>query len=231
MVARFAGLASGIVGALIAGVAWSVFDWATGAPGSNPWRHALAMAVRIAAFVLLVLLEHYREKHFHRERTLSRTDPLTGVENSRAFAERAALEMSRLARSGKPLTVAYLDLDDFKTLNDVCGHSVGDGLLCTVAGVVRADIRSTDMVARIGGDEFAILLPETSREEAERILERIRQDLSAIIDKLRWSVGFSAGAVTCDAPASSVDSLLKRADEAMYLAKSSGKNRTRFAGE
>lgn len=227
--AWFAGLWPAVLVGLAADAGWLISDVLMAGTGTPVAFHLQNFAVRLSIFCLLAYLESSRERSMRRERELSRTDSLTGVENSRAFREKAALEIMRVERTRRPLTLAYLDLDGFKELNDDRGHSAGDGILCAVAGVLRANMRATDTVARIGGDEFVIMLPESDRSEAERALSRIRRDLAFIAAKAGWPVGISVGAVTFDEPPASVDELLREADRAMYAAKREGKDRTHFS--
>src|SRR5262249_5901959 len=110
-----------------------------------------------------------------RERLLARTDPLTGAANGRTFYEAVAAEAERARRADRPLTLAYLDLDDFKQLNDRLGHAAGDAALLRVVQTVQAHLRGSDLLARLGGDEFALLLPETEAEGAAALLVRVQR--------------------------------------------------------
>jgi diguanylate cyclase (GGDEF)-like protein len=121
--------------------------------------------------------------------------------------------------------VAYLDLDNFKEVNDRFGHSRGDSLLRLVAATIRTNLRKTDMVARLGGDEFALLLPETGYEPAAAVLRKIHQLLLGKMQRCGYPVTCSIGAVTFLRPAESVEELIKRADACMYAAKRGGKDR------
>jgi len=226
--AMYGGLYPGLLLALAASGAWLLTDWLAD-PSSTGGHFLLDFGSRTAAFLLLATLESARERALRKEWGRSHTDPLTGADNGRAFREKAWSEIARMKRHGKPLTVAYLDLDNFKASNDRYGHSAGDGLLVAVAAVLRATTRSTDTVARIGGDEFAVLLPESGRHEAEGTLSRVREELDHIVEKGNWPTGFSIGAVTFTTPPPSVDALLHEADQVMYTAKTAGKGRTHFA--
>jgi len=226
--AMYGGLRPGLLLALAAGGAWLLTDWLADLSATRG-HLLLDFAARTAALLLLAALESARERALRKEWGRSHTDPLTGADNSRAFREKAWAEIARMGRHGKPMTVAYLDLDNFKASNDRYGHSAGDGLLVAVAAVLRATTRSTDTVARIGGDEFAVLLPESGRPEAEATLIRVRDELDHIVEKGKWPTGFSIGAVTFATPPPSVDALLHEADQVMYAAKTAGKGRTLFA--
>jgi len=159
-----------------------------------------------------------------RERRLSRTDVLTGVLNGRAFHETLAAEMARATRYARPFSIAYVDLDHFKTVNDRFGHSTGDELLQTVAKMMLAAIRRTDTVVRLGGDEFAILLPETEGAAARRAVDTVRARLLDAMRARGWPVTFSIGLLTCHACPDTPDGLIARVDALMYEIKRSTKD-------
>lgn len=164
-------------------------------------------------------------------RDLASTDPLTGLPNRRAFMERLAQEWSRSRRYETEFSVAIGDVDHFKQVNDRFGHDVGDVVLKGIAELLADRIRTTDCAARIGGEEFALLLPETDREGAGVILDRVRLGIDALVWPIPGlettiSIGFvSCGAVAVDAP----EPLLALADRALYAAKDAGRNALRFA--
>jgi diguanylate cyclase (GGDEF)-like protein len=161
------------------------------------------------------------------ERTYARIDYLTGITNSRAFKEMAKNEINRCARFGRPLTIAYIDIDNFKQVNDTLGHSHGDDLLQLVAKTIRDNTRSMDVVSRVGGDEFAILFPETNDENAKTAVNKLRNKLLYVIKNNNWPETFSFGVVRCYQPCD-LDELIKKADNLMYSVKGSGKNRVEF---
>ncbi len=134
------------------------------------WNASTRLGFFIVVTVLLALLR----RALDQARALSRMDGLTGVTNSRAFRDLATTEIVRARRYGRPFTVAYIDLDHFKTVNDRFGHSSGDTLLRTVAGIMRDAVRASDIVARMGGDEFALLFPETDSDAARAGIEKLR---------------------------------------------------------
>ena len=145
--------------------------------------------------------------------------------NARAFRTLATAEVARSQRFAHSLSLAYLDLDDFKAINDTFGHAEGDHVLLEVGHVLRTTVRSTDSVARVGGDEFAILMPETGAKEARTVVERVRGELDRLTSRDGRHVLFSIGLVTFDRPPGSADELTTAADELMYRAKRGGKDR------
>lgn len=154
-----------------------------------------------------------------REKILARTDPLTGLLNRRAFYADARREIDRARRYGRPLSVIYLDVDQFKKMNDRFGHRTGDTLLRALAQTARRSVRTTDILARLGGDEFAVLLVEADVEPAQTMVTRLAENIAATMRRNGWPVTVSAGVVTFRRPPSDVDDMMLRADAQMYEAK------------
>jgi diguanylate cyclase (GGDEF)-like protein/PAS domain S-box-containing protein len=161
-------------------------------------------------------------------RDLAHHDPLTGVANRRYFYERAKQECARTKRRSSPLSIAVLDIDYFKQINDLSGHAVGDEVLKLLCNVSQHLVRETDIFARLGGEEFAVLLPDTNLDGAAVLAERLRQ---AIADsKLPLSSGalnctVSIGVAMLKSTDTCIEDCLVRADGAMYKAKQKGRNR------
>jgi diguanylate cyclase (GGDEF)-like protein len=159
------------------------------------------------------------KKALAEERKLARTDDLTGIANKRAFNEAVSAEIRRSARYQHTFTVAFIDVDDFKQVNDRHGHDVGDSVLKTISGSLKASLRSADVVARLGGDEFGILLPETGKAAAEAALKKIQDNLAVAMHNRGIPVTLSIGAVSCPNSPCGVDDLIRMADSQMYSAK------------
>lgn len=213
----------------------------------SPWRPALP---RLDAFSLAMLLLLYQgtagllyslskhiERTFERMRqqneqmtTLAHTDPLTGLANRRHLIELLEREFARAKRYNRPLALLYLDLDGFKSINDRFGHLFGDEILRNAALSMRAVLRTTDMLARIGGDEFAVLLPETGVKGAAGVAAKLRKALEAFSNSLGGAVPtltFCAGAAQMRPGDAGIDELLARADQAQYKAKAAGRGQIR----
>jgi diguanylate cyclase (GGDEF)-like protein len=156
---------------------------------------------------------------------LARTDSLTGASNSRSFLETAGLEVARQHRYQHPLSIGFLDCDNFKDVNDRYGHHTGDELLRDIAVAMHDALREIDVVARLGGDEFAVLLPESDAVAAAKVGAKIREALEPAVS--RYGVTFSFGLVTYLVPPDNVEELVRTADQTMYEAKRAGKNSTR----
>jgi len=224
LVAHTAGRGPGVVLAAASALAWLAVDQTTG-----PVRFSAAILVwnlglRLGLFLATALLLTTLNGALERERDLARRDVLTGLHNARSFWERADLELARAGRYVHPFTVAYIDLDNFKLVNDRGGHSAGDRLLRLVARTTQSRLRQTDVVARLGGDEFALLLPETSYEAAEVVLGTLRDLLREALRQQEFPVTFSIGAVTFQRPPQSVEELIRTADHLMYSVKRAGKD-------
>ena len=224
LVAWFTGKRSGMLIAIIGAVVWGVVDAASGSFYSHPLIPYWNVFVRLGFFVIVNHTLLKLKDALKREKDLARLDSLTNVMNVRYFIEMSNREIERARRFKSPLTIAYIDLDNFKAVNDRFGHHTGDFLLQTVANVIQKNLRTIDMVARLGGDEFVVLLPETGGASVREIMDRLKKLLSDAMEKNGWPVTFSIGEATFTNPPASSDEMLKRADDLMYSVKNSGKN-------
>ena len=212
---------------LSAGV-WLGVDVVSRTTYSNPAIHLWNSLVRLGFFVIVAVLMEQVHVGYRWEAASARTDPLTGLANRRSFNEVAEVEIERARRHGRPVTLVVLDVDDFKRVNDLHGHDAGDDLLRALAAAMTSSLRTGDVVARFGGDEFVLLLPETGPAEAVAVVERIRRAAAAAATG-DWSPDrFSLGAVTFLVPPPGVIEALRRVDAVMYGAKRAGKGVTRF---
>jgi diguanylate cyclase (GGDEF)-like protein len=218
------GLAWGIVFgiasiALRETVAWSQM------PADTPllWRIANAAAYILVVAVAMAGLQKLRRSQAQLAQLVTQ-DVLTNVLNARAFAERLGQELERNRRYPRPLSLIYMDLDNFKVINDTHGHQTGDAVLRLVADAMRTSVRTADVVGRLGGDEFGVLMPETDAQLADAAAKRLVASLRNVF-KGTPSVTASIGVVSCMATDANTDDLLRRADQAMYDAKKAGKDR------
>lgn len=211
------------------------------ASGFQPLASVLLLISQVVLFLgtaaILYSLSNQVQKaieHLHQQAErlidLARTDPLTGLSNRRYFIELLEREFTRARRYRRPLSLLYLDLDGFKELNDRHGHLFGDEVLRGATRSLSAVLRSTDLLARIGGDEFAVLLPETLLRDAQNVAGKLRRALVAYGQQLSPVVPpltFCGGVSYLRDKDTSIDDMLARADNAQYLAKESGKDDTR----
>ncbi len=217
---------SGAVGAAsLCALAWFQSNQLAGLQFSHPAIWIANTIVQGASFAIVGLLVASLKLALTRERALSRTDPLCRLLNSRAFYEDSDRLLALCRRSKRPVTLAYLDLDNFKAVNDAFGHKVGDDLLRAAAEILQSSARSSDLVARLGGDEFAMLMPELGPNEAQQALERLRAALGRLSPELSRDITASIGAVTFLTAPDDVETMVQMADSAMYSAKDDGKNR------
>jgi diguanylate cyclase (GGDEF)-like protein len=213
-------------GVVLAGLSAAIWFASTTLTGIRvpPWLLSINAAMHFVTCAWIAVLIARMRALAAAERENARVDPLTGLPNQRALAERISLEQTRHHRGAGPLVVACMDLDHFKDVNDRDGHAAGDAVLRSVAAVLRHELRDVDLAARVGGDEFVLLLPETGRDPAHRALERLRV---AIADRFRASVGVTAsiGAVVETVPKAPPQALVAYADAVLYAAKRAGRNR------
>jgi diguanylate cyclase (GGDEF)-like protein len=185
------------------------------------------LAVLLLAFTGVGQLLACLRERLDLEHRLAHTDSLTAIHNRRALWSAAGRELERCHRSGQPFSLAYLDVDGFKHVNDQFGHAAGDELLRQIARTIQSGLRQLDMVARLGGDEFAILLPGTDEAGARAAVSRLRDRLQAAPRLQAREVDFSLGCLTVLSPPEQVDTIVERADELMYAMKRSGRGQVR----
>ena len=185
-------------------------------------------AVSLGFFLLINYLLSALKCGYEREQRLARTDGLTGLINRRYFNELLEAEFLRSRRYRYPLTIAYIDVDNFKAVNDRFGHATGDLLLSLVSKVMVQQLRALDVVARLGGDEFAIILPQASAQDARTVLPRVQRQLMQIVQHHGWPISFSIGVVTYVKLPPTIKEVVDRADELMYDVKLHGKNRINY---
>jgi diguanylate cyclase (GGDEF)-like protein len=195
----------------------------------SPWIAVWGIASCLVFFLSAVWLLGRQRRTMDSIRRLATTDSLTGVYNTRTFFDMLQKEMARSRRYNRPLSLIYLDIDNFKTVNDSYGHQTGNSVLAAVAAGLRESVRRMDIVARLGGDEFSILLPETDDAAARTTVERVREILGRKTAQKGYGVTVSLGAVTYRTIHCTADDIVRTADDLMYRVKHSGKNGALFA--
>ncbi len=213
---------------ILGAATWYLVDLWGGHEYSHPGIAVWNAAVGLGFFVIICISVYKIRVSMDELFRLTRIDPLTGAMNSRGFEETSNKELERARRYGYPLTLAYLDVDNFKSVNDQHGHSVGDAVLKVTSETIQSDIRHSDVLARLGGDEFAVLLPQTESRGAREVSSRIQEKLLNTMREHGWHVTFSIGIVTFVAKPSSADEMIRIADNLMYSAKEQGRNRIAF---
>ncbi|HLD36416.1 MAG TPA: GGDEF domain-containing protein [Planctomycetota bacterium] len=224
LVAWFSGILWAVVISFICSTIWFLSDSLGGHTYSQPAIGYWAANMRLGYFLIISYLLGTLEKMWVIQKHISNIDYLTGVANSRSFHHSADAELARAKRYSHSLTIAYIDVDNFKKINDLFGHSTGDNVLKLVAQTIGKNIRSVDIVGRLGGDEFCLLMPETGYESAQIALQKLRRVLLESMEEARWSITFSIGALTYATLPDNIDDIIIRADHLMYSVKNNGKN-------
>ncbi|HTS55350.1 MAG TPA: GGDEF domain-containing protein [Burkholderiales bacterium] len=226
--AWYAGRWPGIAVAAICCVSWSITDFATGLEYSHPaimfWDSIVRFGFFLATGLLLTAL---RASYVH-QRHLAQTDALTKLYSRRAFHDRLEHDLALAQRYNSAITLAYLDLDNFKTLNDTHGHAEGDRVLQVTGRVLKNSVRNADTAARLGGDEFAVILPNTDSHGAQRVMANLTLELETAFTTSKFQVTCSIGVVTFLDPLMSVASAVAAADKRMYEAKCKSKGSVAF---
>lgn len=219
----------GIAFAFLAAIVWLSTEVVAGQTYTNIFILYWNWFTRLATFLIIAyVLSGYRSQ-LTVEEALADTDSLTGANNSRAFYEKVEAEINRFRRFRRPFSIAYIDLDNFKYVNDNMGHQTGDHLLQKIIEVMQQTTRVTDVVARIGGDEFAVLFGETDQKSAKEAVGKLQLVLLDAMREKNWPITFSIGVVTCEEIPESVEQIISFADGLMYSVKKSGKNRIAYA--
>jgi diguanylate cyclase (GGDEF)-like protein len=214
---------------LVAVLPWSIANHVYG----SVWLTVLSFeALLFTISIAFILLAMAKERTELRHRTAAMVDPLTGIANRRSFLQEAALIAKRHTGNPRPTAVLVIDLDHFKSINDRFGHALGDRVLEIFTDAARRSMRSTDLIGRLGGEEFAAVLYDTSRDKAVAVAERIRESFaqaSLEVESRPVCATVSIGLVHCQEAVLDVPQLLAQADQALYFAKERGRNRVEVA--
>jgi diguanylate cyclase (GGDEF)-like protein len=185
--------------------------------------------IRFGFYGVVTILLAELHNALEEEQLLSSTDTLTGALNRRSFSELAEKRMIAAEVNRRPYTLVYIDLDNFKQVNDTFGHAIGDLVLKAVVDSIQKQIRNTDFLARLGGDEFAVLLTDLDQAGANRIVPRLQQSLLEKVNSQGSEITFSIGALTFLAMPGSVDEMVSLTDALMYEVKKGGKNAVKYS--
>ena len=207
---------------------WQFSNLLAGEHHSNLFVPLWNTSTRLIFFLIVTILIFKLKKSLAHEALLARTDFLTGAANPRAFYDIAQMEINRSCRYKRSFTLVYFDVDNFKSINDTLGHHVGSDLLVKIVDIIKQNLRVTDVIARVGGDEFAIMLPETDSAQTRSVVTKLRDKLQAEMDSEHWAVTFSIGVLTCSTLPKTIDEVIKFADQLMYEVKLNGKNSIKF---
>lgn len=231
LASRYCGRVEGAIVAVAAAAIWLFVNEAYLLPKETTAIFFWNALTRFGIFVLIaysISLQAKLRIALEREVLRANTDRLTGLLNKGAFHERFEDEMNRARRYHHPLSLAFIDLDNFKQVNDTQGHARGDKLLQDVSTTIVDAIRKTDIAGRIGGDEFAVCFPEADGEHVRKAVDKLVKSLDIMTSQSGWQVTASIGVVTCTEMCDTYDSLLGKADKLMYVAKEKGKNSAEF---
>ncbi len=224
----FTNIRAGVATSVLATLVWGLSDWGSSESLPNIFFQTWNSIIEFGFYLIFTLLLSALKDRTHQLEEMAAHDPLTGAANRRHFYELLKVEIARSRRYGANISIAYIDIDNFKTINDTYGHIAGDELLIKVASTLRLNMRNTDTVARLGGDEFVMLLPETDANEAHQALKKVGQFLRENVSVYSSLITFSIGVLTFKEFPESTEQMIQAADAVMYAVKENGKDHIRF---
>ncbi len=223
------GIYWGMMVSVVSAFSWLIADLSMIDRFSNSYIPIVNESLRLAVFLFIVLIITRYKKILANQKEKASMDPLTGVANRRAFFRLARTEIDRSRRYNHPFSVMFIDIDNFKQINDHLGHHTGDRLLIKVVKTIKYHLRAIDIVARFGGDEFVVLLVRTEDNSALLVVRKLQKQLLDVMQENKWPVTFSIGVATYHSVPDSVEETIRAADELMYQVKHNGKNNIRHA--
>ena len=224
-ISRNAGLAYSVLCATV----WLISNLISGQTFLNLFVGVWNTLILFGFYAIVAILLTELRQSLEEEQLLANIDPLTGAMNRRSFNDIAEKKMIVSEVNRRPYTVAYIDLDHLKTINDEHGHATGDLVLKTVVDTIRKQIRNGDLLARLGGDEFAILLTDMDEADAKRIVPRLQLALLKQMKTNEWEITFSIGVLTFLTMPASADSMVSLANALMYEVKTDGRNAIKYS--
>lgn len=225
----FVGKWNGVIAAVLSTMMWLAADIYAGGFYSGTYVYYWNTIACLSLFLITTVLISTYRREVEISQKLYQTDTLTGVQNSRGFHESAQIEIDRSKRLNKPFSLGYIDIDNFKTINDQLGHTVGDQVIRKVAESIQKNLRKSDLVARLGGDEFALILSETGQEASREVINRIQHNLTSEMKAHEWTLTFSIGVLVCLDHPKTVDEVLKLTTELRDFVKNNGKDGVCFS--
>ena len=228
LVTWYAGISAGVLISFTSAISWLLADLMMVNLFSNTIIPYLNETFRLIVFLIIIFLIIKLKTALENQKNLAGTDPLTLVANRRRFYDLGNLELNKARRYQTPISFLYLDINNFKNINDRFGHHIGDKVLHSVAETIKNSIRAIDLIVRFGGDEFGILLAETGAESAAQVVGKLKKKLLKLVRDNGWPITFSIGVATFIRPPDRIDEMIDAADAQMYFAKRNGKNRTRY---
>ncbi len=210
--------------AIFSAITWATSDLVSGHIYSHISVRIWNTVMILGMFLFVAYSISAVKKLFLKEHEHADTDNLTGVASIKFFYEQARIEISRAVKHKLPLTLAYVDIVNLRYVNDTLGHIAGDYLLHEVAQIMRSTLRSTDIISRLGGAKFDVLMPETTNENAKVIIHKVQERLMGVVKKKGWPVTFRTGVVTCERATYTIDELIAKAEELMNAAGEADKN-------
>jgi diguanylate cyclase (GGDEF)-like protein len=224
----FTGRLSALILSVLSAVAWYIANSLAGQSYSQPQIGFWNAATWLGILVLFSLLLSSTKKVMGREKETASTDAITDLMTSRAFQPVAGAELLRAKRYKRPFTLAIIDIDRFKQVNKRLGRVSADLILKTVADTLRTRLRNTDLIARVGGDEFVALLPETNYSSGSVVISKLQTHLLKAMERHNWEVTFSVCAVTYYTYDTSLKEVFQETDKLMQDVKARGGNAIRF---
>ena len=221
----FGGINGGIITSILSTFTWFiVYSNRESFPEITPVI-IINFILKLSVYLVFSYILNRLNQNLLHEKELSATDALTDAMNRRAFNKILKSEIARSSRYGHPISLIYFDVDNFKTINDKYGHNTGDKLLKKISETAKGNLRNTDVFARMGGDEFAVLLPETGYPEAEKVTALLNKALNKMVNNLHLPCSFSIGMVSYRNAPENPEEIIGKADNLMYYSKNQGKSR------
>ena len=227
--AWYSGRLAGSAIAVLSCVSWFIADLGAGHEYLHPAIPFWNSLIRFGFFYITALLLTKLCTSLRLQESFARTDGLTGLYVRREFDSRLKHDLAMAQRSESPLTLAYVDIDDFKSVNDTHGHAGGDQVLQAIGGVLRRSVREADTAARVGGDEFALILPDTDGPGAQQAISKLTHELNEALGRSNFGVTCSIGVVTILDASTSPEHAVAAADGLMYQVKLKGKGAVAFS--